>query len=105
MSLRACIICITSFPEKSSHESWKHYTIQGLREARAQGVSPAVSGAVHFFEMMSLLCAEMERSVHSATLTIVDDISQNKWILRNFADANYGMLSICALFHHLGSFR
>lgn len=39
MSLRACIICMTSFPEKSSDESWKHYTIQGLREARAQGVS------------------------------------------------------------------
>jgi hypothetical protein len=36
MILRACITCTTSFSEKSSDESWKHYTIPGLREARAQ---------------------------------------------------------------------
>jgi hypothetical protein len=37
MSLRACIICTTSFPDQSNDESWKHYTIPGRREARAQG--------------------------------------------------------------------
>jgi len=31
MILKACIICTTSFPEKSSDEIWKHYSIPGLR--------------------------------------------------------------------------
>jgi hypothetical protein len=36
MIVRACTICTTSFPENSSYESWKQYSIPGLREARAR---------------------------------------------------------------------
>jgi hypothetical protein len=39
MIVRACIICTTSIPENSSYENWKQYSIQGLRQARAQRVS------------------------------------------------------------------
>ncbi len=40
MILRACIICMTSFPENSSDEDWKHYTIQELRKASARFLTP-----------------------------------------------------------------
>ena len=52
MIVRACTICTTSFSEKSSDEIWKHYSIPGLREARAQSVEVFESA------LTTMICSE-----------------------------------------------